>query len=86
MHLIANTKAPVIAADNSVVIPKHSLLSTGSLCFEAVYSAWGKKSVDILKAEPAAILFINNAYKHCKTIGIGKQRELFIGLTNVKNL
>ena len=28
---------------------------------------------------------VNEAYKHCKTIGFGKQTEKFSNLTNVKN-
>lgn len=84
VHLIANNMAPVIAEDKTVFTPKHSLLSTSSVCFDAVYIASGIKSTDILKAEPAAILFVNEAYKHCKTIGFGKQTESFSDLTNVK--
>jgi catalase len=85
VHLIANSMAPVIAADKTVFTPAHSLLSTSSVCFDAVYIASGKKSIDILKTEPAAILFVNEAYKHCKTIGFGKQTESFSELTNVGN-
>ncbi len=84
VHLIANSMAKVTADDKTTFMPKHSLLSTSSVCFDAVYVASGKKSIDILKADPAAILFVNEAYKHCKTIGFGKQTESFIELTNVK--
>ena len=84
VHLIAKSMAPVIAEDKTTFIPDHSLLSTSSVCFDAVYVASGKKSIDTLKTEPAAILFVNEAYKHCKTIAFGKQTESFIDLTNVK--
>ncbi len=84
VHLIGNNMAPVVAEDKTVFTPKHSLQSTSSVCYDAVYVASGKKSIDILKAEPAAILFVNEAYKHCKTIGFGKQTESFSDLTNVK--
>ncbi len=84
VHLIANSMANVTADDKTTFMPNHSLLSTSSVCFDAVYIASGKKSIDILKADPAAILFVNEAYKHCKTIGFGKQTESFIELTNVK--
>lgn len=84
VHLIANSMAKVLADDKKVFNPEHSLLSTASVCYDAVYVASGKKSVDILTAEPAAILFVNEAYKHCKTIAFGKQAEAFIDATNVK--
>lgn len=60
------------------------MLSTGSVCSNAVYVASVKKSVDILTAEPAVILFVNEACKHCKTIALGKQAQAFIDATNVK--
>jgi len=83
VHLIANNMAAVVAADKSVFTPGHSLLSTASVCFDAVYVASGKKSVAVLQAEPAAILFINEAYKHCKTVAFGKETEDFVALTNI---
>jgi catalase len=85
VQLIANNMAPVVADDKTVFTPDHSLLSTSSVCFDAVYVAPGKKSLDILKAEPSAIFFVNEAYKHCKAIGFGKQTETFSALTNVNN-
>ncbi len=84
VHLIATSMAPVTAGDKTIFTPNHSLLSTGSVCFDAVYVAAGKKALDILKANPAAVLFVNEAYKHCKTIGFGKDTQSFTDLTNVK--
>lgn len=83
VHFVANSMAPVIADDKTALMPDHSLLSTASVCFDAVYVAAGKRSADILKADPAAILFVNEAYKHCKTVGFGKQTAAFSELTNV---
>ncbi|HEY3387696.1 MAG TPA: DJ-1/PfpI family protein, partial [Saprospiraceae bacterium] len=85
VHLIANTMAAVIAEDKTVLTPNHSLQSTSSVCFDAVYIPGGKKSIEKLKNEPASIQFVNEAYKHCKTIGFGKQTESFLELTHVKN-
>jgi catalase len=83
VHLIANNMAPVVADDKTVFTPAHSLLSTASVCFDAVYLAPGKGSIAVLKTEPAAILFVNEAYKHCKTVGFGKDTETFVALTNI---
>lgn len=85
VHLIANNMAPVTADDKSVFTPHHSITSTASVCFDAVYVAPGQKSIDILQAEPPAIFFVNEAYKHCKTVGFGKQTEAFSNLTHVSN-
>ncbi len=85
VHLIANNMATVIADDKSTFTPNHSLFSTASVCFDAVYVAPGKKSIDILLGDPASVFFVNEAYKHCKTIGFGKQTEKFSERTNVLN-
>jgi catalase len=45
-----------------------SLLTAGSVLFDAVYVPGGEKSVEALKRQAKAIHFINEAYKHCKTI------------------
>ena len=40
------------------------------MLFDAVYIPSGKKSVNALIAEPDAIHFMNQAYKHCKPIAV----------------
>jgi catalase len=85
VQFVADTMATVIADDETNFTPDHSLFSTSSVCFDAVYVAAGKKSIATLKADPAAIFFVNEAYKHCKAIGFGKQTEAFSDLTNVSN-
>ena len=45
-----------------------SLLTGSSVMFDAVYVPGGEKSVEALKQDAEAIQFINDAYKHCKTI------------------
>ncbi|HEX5885936.1 MAG TPA: catalase [Pyrinomonadaceae bacterium] len=45
-----------------------SLLTGSSVLFDAVYVPDGEASVAALEAEPEALNFLNEAYKHCKTI------------------
>ena len=45
-----------------------SLLTASSVLFDAVYIPGGEKSVEALKQDPEATQFVNEAYKHCKTI------------------
>lgn len=47
----------------------YSLLTTASVLFDAVYVPGGQKSVEALLTEADALHFINESYKHCKTIG-----------------
>ena len=78
VQIIAGSLAPVTADDGTVFIPKHSLTSTASVCFDALYLCSGKDSVDILmnvENKPGTIHFVNEAYKHCKAIYFGKETE-----------
>jgi catalase len=45
-----------------------SLLTAASVLFDAVYVPGGEQSVEILKGDAKALLFVNEAYLHCKTI------------------
>lgn len=57
-----------------------SLLTTSSVMFDALYVPGGKASVAALRKEPDALYFINEAYKHCKTLAAtGEGCELIEG-------
>jgi catalase len=55
-------------ADGQQVKIDFSFLTSASVLFDAVYVAGGEQSAAALKLEPAAIHFVNEAYKHCKAI------------------
>ncbi len=61
LGFVAGKKATAIAA------PKSFLTST-SVFYDAVYVPGGINSVATLEADPDAIHFLNEAFKHCKTI------------------
>lgn len=86
VQIIAGSLAPVTADDGTVFIPKHSLTSTASVCFDALYLCSGKGSVDILmnvENKPGTIHFVNEAYKHCKSIYFGKETEAIYKASHV---
>jgi len=67
-----------------------SLLTASSVMFDAVYIPGGEKSVEALKSEAAALHFVKEAYKHCKTIaasgaGIELVRAPYVGADTAKN-
>jgi catalase len=45
-----------------------SLLTVGSVLFDAVYVPGGSESVKALRSDAMAVLFVNEAYKHCKAL------------------
>jgi catalase len=56
------------AADGAAIPIDFSLLTVGSVLFDAVYVPGGKGSVEALRAEGRAVLFVTEAYKHCKAL------------------
>ena len=55
-------------AKGTVVKADFSFLTGSSVLFDAFYVPDGAASVESLKGEPEAANFLNEAYKHCKTI------------------
>ncbi|MBC7873482.1 MAG: catalase [Ferruginibacter sp.] len=63
-------KFGVIKTSAGKTVPvDQSFLTAASVLFDAVFVPGGEKSVQALSAEPAALHFIMEAYKHCKPIG-----------------
>ncbi len=48
-----------------------SLLTVGSVLFDAVFVPGGARSTEALGADGAAVLFVREAYKHCKAVAGG---------------
>ena len=66
--VVAPRLGVLTGAQGSQVNIDFSLLTAGSVLFDAVYVPGGEKSVETLKGEGKALHFINEAYKHCKAI------------------
>jgi catalase len=86
VEIIGTSLANIKADDQSVLVPKHSLTSTASVAFDALYISAGENSVkELLKPENKhpALNFINEAYKHCKAICFGEGSEPLYMNSNV---
>ncbi|WP_294312766.1 catalase [uncultured Chryseobacterium sp.] len=86
VQVIAGSLSPVTSDDGTTFTPKHSLTSTASVCFDALYIAGGKKSAENLLDEenrPGTLLFVNEAYKHCKAICFGSGTDDILKQSNV---
>ncbi|MFO7719469.1 MAG: catalase [Gillisia sp.] len=59
----------------------HSLMTTESVLFDAIYIPGGKKSVEALKNEAKVKKFINEALKHCKAIAADSEGEDLLDVT-----
>lgn len=75
-------KLGIISADNDAEIPvDKSFLTAASVLYDAVYIPGGVNSVATLEAEPDAVHFINEAYKHCKAIAAHDQAKQVLEAT-----
>lgn len=61
-------------------VPK-SFLTTASIFYDAVYVPGGLNSVATLEADPDAIHFLNEAYKHCKPIAADNDARQVLNAT-----
>ncbi|PVD52397.1 catalase HPII [Terrimonas sp.] len=82
IKLIAPTLGVVKTADGKQIQPDETLFNTASVLFDAVYIPGGKMAVDALAAEPDAIHFVNEQFRHCKAIGADKDTAAFMEKTS----
>ena len=66
--VIAPRGGDLLGLSGALIPVDHSLLTTSSVMFDAVYIAGGAKSASILKHKPEAMHFIREAFRHCKSI------------------
>ena len=58
--------------DETIQAPK-SFSTSASVFYDAVYVPGGLNSVATVEADPDAIHFLNEAFKHCKAIAVDKE-------------
>ena len=73
VELVAPKLGSVISENDVVFSITKSFLTTASVLYDAVYVPGGINSVAALAAEPDAIHFLNEAFKHCKPIASDTQ-------------
>ena len=70
VELVAPRMGFVISAGNTQVEVHKSFLTTASVFYDAVYLPGGTNSIATLEADPDALHFLNQAFKHCKAIAL----------------
>ena len=66
--IIAPRGGVIKADDGREFKVDHSLMTTSSVLFDALYLPGGATSVQRLTLEPDALTFVQETYRHCKTI------------------
>jgi catalase len=80
-EIIAPKLGFIIAENNIEIEVNKSLLTTASVFYDAVYIPGGTNSIATLEAEPDAIHFLNEAYKHCKAIAADADAKQLLNAT-----
>lgn len=68
VEIIAPRQGTIQTAEGKEMEVHQSLLTAASVLYDAVYVPGGANSVAAIAAEPDAIHFLNEAYRHCKAI------------------
>ncbi|VFB02769.1 Catalase HPII [Chryseobacterium taihuense] len=86
VELVAPEMIPVKGENGTTFMPHHSITSTASVCFDAVYVVSGENSTHhwVQPDYKNSVLdFINEAYRHCKAIYFGNHTELIYDHTDI---
>ncbi len=81
--VIAPKLGNIKGVSGAAVKADQSLLIATSVVYDAVFIAGGEKCVKALIAEPDALHFAEEAYKHCKPIAAGTGAEEFLHTTYI---
>jgi catalase len=68
--VVAPRLGQLTGAGGNAIPVDHSLLTTPSVVFDAVYVPGGAEGIEVLSDNFDAIRFINEAFRHCKPIAI----------------
>jgi len=80
---VVSTRVGSIKTMDKQNIPvRKSFLTVASVLYDAVYVAGGVRSASILEAEPDAVHFLNEAFKHCKPIASHESALSVLQATN----
>ena len=81
VEVIAPTFRTLTASDGTEIPVDKSLHITASVLYDAVYVAGGANSAAELEADPDAVHFLNQAYRHCKPIGADSSASQVLAAT-----
>jgi catalase len=84
--IIAPKLGEIKGMSGKLIKVDESFLVAASVVYDAVYIAGGENSVAALIAEPDALHFAEEAYKHCKPIGLASAAVAFLEYTYISNI
>ena len=84
--VISKNLGMITSSDNQQMEATKNYLTTGSIQYDAVYIPGGKQSVDTLKGQGDSIGFVNEAFKHAKTVAATNEGVDLIMASAIKDI
>ncbi|MEH7884146.1 catalase [Bacillus sp. JJ1609] len=72
-EIISKNLGMIKSDDGNELEVNHTLLTSSSVLYDALYVAGGQPSVDSLMQKKEAVYFVDEAYSHFKAVGAGKE-------------
>ena len=69
INIVSKNLGSLASTDGNQLEADKSWVTTASVMYDAVYVPGGQQSVNSLKSQGDALHFVNEIFKHCKTIG-----------------
>lgn len=86
VQLVSENLGMIHSADGQQIEVGKSWKTTASVLYDSVYVCGGQQSVDSLKTQGDALNFINEAFKHCKTVGATNEGVELLNASNIQGV
>lgn len=86
VKLVSKNLGMITSVEGQELEVDKNWLTTASVQYDAIYVCGGQQSVNSLKSQGDALHFINEAFKHCKTIGATNEGVELLNESNIKGV
>jgi len=77
-EIISKNLGMIKGDDGKGLEVNHTLLTSSSVLYDALFIAGGQQSVDSLKQKKEAVYFVDEAFSHFKAVGAGKEASALL--------
>lgn len=82
-EIISKNLGMIKGDDGKELEVNHTLLTSSSVLYDALFVAGGQQSVDSLKQKKEAVYFVDEAFTHFKAVGAGKEASALFAAAGI---
>lgn len=82
-EIISKNLGMIKGDDGQELEVNHTLLTSSSVLYDALYVAGGQQSVDSLMMKKEALYFVDEAFSHFKAVGAGKEAATMLAAAGI---